>query len=312
MYAQKFGQDTPIPSMQLCIENVDQAGGCAYGYSCVYTDSISWASPTEPLPMIRDPRVAFEQLFGVGGTRPSARRAAATDGASSTSSRREMSSLKRDSAPPTAAPRPVPRDIREIERRIQQVERATPAARQRALPGAPSGVPDSFAEHVKLMFDLQVLAFAVRHHARLLVQDGPRRLQPHVPRERRRTTGFHPASHHGATRARVPRVRQINKYHVSLLPYFLDKLKSTTDGDSNLLDKTLIIYGSPMGDSQRAQPPSAARSSCSAAATAAAGNVHIKAPDGTPMANAMLSHDAQARHGRPGGWPHRARRSPTR
>ena len=75
MYAQRFGQDTPIPSMQLCIENVDQAGGCAYGYACVYTDSISWASPTEPLPVIRDPRVAFEKLFGVGGTRGGARRA---------------------------------------------------------------------------------------------------------------------------------------------------------------------------------------------------------------------------------------------
>jgi len=85
MYAQRFGQDTPIPSLQLCIENVDQAGGCAYGYACVYTDSISWASETEPLPVIRDPRVAFEKLFGVGGTAAERAERRRTGGASSTS-----------------------------------------------------------------------------------------------------------------------------------------------------------------------------------------------------------------------------------
>ena len=87
MYAQRYGQDTPIPSMQLCIENVDQAGGCAYGYACVYTDTISWATPTQPLPMVRDPRAAFDQLFGVGATPRSAPRAAAPTRASSTGSR---------------------------------------------------------------------------------------------------------------------------------------------------------------------------------------------------------------------------------
>src|SRR3954465_13062639 len=123
MYAQRFGQDTPIPSMQLCIENVDQAGGCAYGYACVYTDSISWSSPTEPLPVIRDPRVAFEKLFGVGGTfeeRAARRR-----------SRRsildfvagEMASLKRDLGPADRTRMDsYLSDIREVERRIQRIE----------------------------------------------------------------------------------------------------------------------------------------------------------------------------------------------
>src|SRR3954469_12219821 len=123
IYANKFGQDTPIPSMQLCIENVDQAGGCAYGYACVYTDSISWASPTEPLPVIRDPRVAFEKLFGVGGT--------SEERATRRRSRRsildfvagEMASLKRDLSPADRTRMDsYLSEIREVERRIQRIE----------------------------------------------------------------------------------------------------------------------------------------------------------------------------------------------
>src|SRR2546426_408507 len=155
LYAKKFGQDTPIPSMQLCIENVDQAGGCAYGYSCVYTDMISWASPTEPLPMIRDPRMAFDQLFGAGGSaqeRPSRRR--------STTSvldyiTRQVADLSRrlDASDKQRMERYL-EDVRESERRIQQVEVRNASGESRELPGAPAGVPDSFDEHVKLMFDL--------------------------------------------------------------------------------------------------------------------------------------------------------------
>ncbi|MGH7504156.1 MAG: DUF1552 domain-containing protein, partial [Longimicrobiales bacterium] len=159
LYAKRFGQDTPIPSMQLCIENVDQAGGCAYGYACVYTDSISWASPTEPLPVIRDPRVAFEQLFGVGAT--------AEERASRRRTRRslldwiagEMVQLKHALGP--ADRHRLDRyleDIREVERRIERIEARNASGEPRDMPEAPAGVPDSFEEHVKLMFDLQALA----------------------------------------------------------------------------------------------------------------------------------------------------------
>src|SRR5437870_2841655 len=166
IYADRCGQDTPIPSMQLCIENVDQAGGCAYGYACVYTDSISWGSPTEPLPVIRDPRVAFEKLFGVGGS--------AEERASRRRTRRsildfvatEMLSLKKTlGAEDQYRLDRYLEDIREVERRIQAIEARNKASadgvvEQRELVGAPAGVPDSFEDHVKLMFDLQVLAFA--------------------------------------------------------------------------------------------------------------------------------------------------------
>ncbi len=289
LYAKQFGQDTPIPSMQLCIENVDQAGGCAYGYACVYTDSISWASPTEPLPVIRDPRVAFEKLFGVGGS--------SAERAERRRSRRsildfvsgEMSTLKSSLGP--ADRNRLERymeDIREVERRIQRVEARNASGDPRELPEAPAGVPDSFAEHVKLMFDIQALAFAAditRVFSFKMGRDGSSRTYPESGTDK----PFHPASHHGGTEKGVKDFHMINKYHVSMLPYFLDKLKNIQEGDANMLDKTMIIYGSPMGDSNLHNHRRCPLILLGKAEGQLAGNVHIKAPDGTPMANAMLS-----------------------
>jgi hypothetical protein len=289
IYAQRFGQETPIPSMQLCIENVDQAGGCAYGYACVYTDSISWASPTEPLPVIRDPRVAFEKLFGVGGT--------SEERANRRRTRRsildwvagEMRSLERSLGPEDR--QRLDRyleDIREVERRIQRVEARNQSGEPRELPEAPAGVPDSFSEHVKLMFDIQALAFAAdmtRVFSFKLGRDGSSRIYPESGMEK----PFHPASHHGGNERGVKDFFQINKYHVSMLPYFLDKLKSISEGDSNLLDKTLILYGSPMADGNLHNHRRCPLFLLGKANGQLSGNLHLKAPEGTPMANAMLS-----------------------
>ncbi len=292
LYAKRFGQDTPIPSMQLCIENVDQAGGCAYGYACVYTDSISWASPTEPLPVIRDPRVAFEKLFGVGGT--SGERAARRR------SRRsildfvagEMTSLKRDLSPADRTRiDSYLEDIREVERRIQRIEArndASGGSESRELVGAPAGVPDSFEEHVKLMFDIQALAFAAditRIFSFKMGRDGSARVYSESGSDK----PFHPASHHGGNEKGVKEFFLINKYHVSMLPYFLDKLKSISEGEHTLLDKTLIMYGSPMGDSNLHNHRRCPLILLGHANKKLAGNLHLKAPDSTPMANAMLS-----------------------
>jgi hypothetical protein len=292
IYAKQFGQDTPIPSMQLCIENVDQAGGCAYGYACVYTDSISWASPTEPLPVIRDPRVAFEKLFGVGGSfeeraeRRRSRRSILDFVAS------EMTSLKGNlSADDRTRIDSYLSDIREVERRIQRIEarnNASGGSEARQLVGAPAGVPDSFEEHVKLMFDIQALAFAAditRIFSFKMGRDGSARVYPESGSDK----PFHPASHHGGTEKGVKEFFLINKYHVSMLPYFLDKLKSISEGEQTLLDKTLIMYGSPMGDSNLHNHRRCPLVLLGHANGKLAGNTHIKAPDGTPMANAMLS-----------------------
>ncbi|MFN7530032.1 MAG: DUF1552 domain-containing protein [Gemmatimonas sp.] len=289
MYAQRFGQDTPIPSMQLCIENVDQAGGCAYGYACVYTDSISWASPSEPLPVIRDPRVAFEKLFGVGGTSAERAERRRTRRSILDFVSGEMSSLKAALGPEDKVR--LDRyltDIREVERRIQRVEARNTSGEVRELPEAPAGVPDSFAEHVKLMFDIQALAFAAditRVFSFKMGRDGSSRTYPESGTDK----PFHPASHHGGTERGVKDFNRINKYHVSMLPAFLDTLKSIQEGESNMLDKTMIIYGSPMGDSNLHNHRRCPLIVLGKAENRLAGNLHIKAPDGTPMANAMLS-----------------------
>jgi hypothetical protein len=288
-YAQKYGQDTAIPSLQLCIENVDQAGGCSYGYSCVYTDSISWAAPDAPLPMVRDPRAVFDMLFGVGTTPQDRAERRAEDKSILDWISQDMSRLRNTlGAADRARLSDYLEDIREIERRIQRVETQNRSGEQRELPGAPIGVPDSFEEHIKLMFDLQAIAFAsdiTRVFAFKLGRDASNR----VFADSGVSTGFHSASHHGDREDRVMQFARINRYHVSMLPYFLDKLKRTPDGDSNLLENTLVIYGSPMGNSNVHNHKRCPLILAGHAGGKVKGGLHIKAADGTPMANAMLT-----------------------
>jgi hypothetical protein len=289
VFARAAGQDTPIPSMQLCIENIDAAGGCFYGYSCVYTDSISWATPDEPLPMIRDPRIVFDQLFGVGAT-PEARAArrrrdrSILDWISESTTRLQAELGARD----RARLDDYLDDIREIERRIQKIEAHNTSGEPRELPSAPIGVPDAYDEHVKLMFDLQAVAFAsdiTRVFAFKMSRDVSNRVFPGTGV----TTGFHIASHHQEKEERILDFAKINRYHVSLLPYFLEKLKSTPDGDGSLLDRALILYGSPMGNPNVHNHKRCPLLLLGHANGKLRGNLHLKAADGTPMANVMLA-----------------------
>ena len=288
-YAQRFGQDTPIPSMQLCVENVDQAGGCSYGYSCEYTDSISWASPEQSLPMVRDPRTVFDMLFGVGAT-PEER----------TERRQEDRSIldwlgtavarinKNLGAADRARLSDYMDDVREIERRIQRIEAQNSSGEARELPGAPVGVPDSFEQHVKLMFDLQAIAFAsetTRVFAFKLGRDASNR----VYADSGFKGAFHSSSHHQDREERILDFAKINKYHVSMVPYFLNKLKNTPDGDGTLLDNTLLIYGSPMGNSNVHNHKRCPLFLAGHAGGRLKGGLHLRAADGTPMANVMLS-----------------------
>lgn len=289
LYAQRLGQDTPIPSMQLCIENINQSGGCAYGYTCVYTDSISWASPTQPLPVIRDPRVAFDQLFGAGGT-PAERIARRRTNKSILDwIAGRVATLKRE-----LGPNDLERldrylnNVREIERRIQSVEVRNSSGEPRDLPEAPAGVPDSFEQHMHLMFDIQALAFAsdvTRVFSLKMGRDSSARVFPESGSDR----PFHPASHHGGRDAGVLEFAKINRYHVSMLPYFLEKLQALDEGGTSMLDQTMIIYGSPMADSNLHNHRRAPLIALGGANGALEGNLHLKAPDGTPMANPMLT-----------------------
>ncbi|MBZ5560076.1 MAG: DUF1552 domain-containing protein [Acidobacteriia bacterium] len=289
LYAQKFGQDTPIPSMQLSIENVDQAGGCTYGYSCIYTDTISWASPTQPLPMVRDPRVVFDQLFGVGATPEERAANLRTDKSILDWISTQISQLRKEiGASDKVRLNEYLENVREIERRIQRVEARNKSGETRAFPDAPIGVPDSFEEHVHIMMDLIALAFVAdttRVFSFKLGRDASGRSYP----ESGVSTGFHNASHHGEREDRIMDFAKINKYHVGMVPYLLEKLKNTAEGDGNLLHNSLVIYGSPLADSNIHNHRRAPLFIAGHAGGRIKGGLHIKAADGMPMANPMLT-----------------------
>ncbi|MEE8148800.1 MAG: DUF1552 domain-containing protein, partial [Longimicrobiales bacterium] len=288
IYVQRLGLDTPIPSVQLSIENVDQAGGCAYGYACAYTDTISWASPNEPLPMVRDPRAVFEMLFGAGGTPEQRAKRRQADRSILDWMLEEISALERNLGPADRQRLELyTSNIRELEERIQRIEAQNASGEQREIPEAPVGVPDDFAEHMHLMFDLQVLAF-MSDTTRVFSLKMGRDASPRVYPESGVTTPFHSTSHHGGREDRVLNFAAINSYHVSMLPYFLEKLQNTMDGEANLLDKTMIVYGSAMADSNLHNHIRCPLFLVGGANGKLEGGRHVRAPLGTPMANVML------------------------
>ena len=278
-----------MPSMQFCIENLDQAGGCTYNYSCAYTDSISWASPSEPLPMIRDPRVAFDMLFGAGSTpqERAARRQTRSSILDWISGEVERVRRQVGSGDRARLDRYMD-NVRELERRIQAVEAQNRSGDTREMPDAPAGVPDSYSEHIKLLFDLQVLALQ-SDMTRVISFKTGRDAQNRVFPESGSTQPFHPASHHGNREERILEFNKICRYRVSQLAYFLDKMKAATEGDGNLLDKTLVIFGSPMADANIHNHRRCPLVLFGHAGGTLKGNVHLKAADDTPMANVMLT-----------------------
>jgi hypothetical protein len=289
LVAKHIGADTAIPSMQLCIENLDQAGGCDYNYACAYTDTISWASPSEPMPMIRNPRIAFDLLFGAGNNNADRMNRRQANQSILDWITGETNSLKKTlGASDRQRIDKYLEDVRELERRIQAIEARNSTGEARQLPEAPIGVPDDYAEHVHLMFDFQVLAFQsdmTRVFSFKTGRDASSRSYPASGTD----AGFHPASHHGGAPAKILDFNKINRYHVSMLPYLLDKLSSTMEGDKSLLEKTAIVYGSPMGDPNLHNHRRCPLVILGGANGALQGGAHLKAPDGTPMANVFLS-----------------------
>jgi hypothetical protein len=291
LYAQRFGQDTPIPSMQLCIEPVDQGGGCGFGYSCTYADTISWASPTRPLPMVRDPRVVFDMLFGALrlGENPQRRQERLAEDRSLLD--RVVMSVTRLSARLGPADRARLSDylenVREVERRIQNIEAYNRSGEPRQMPEAPAGIPDSFSAHVKLMFDLQALALAsdvTRVFSLKLGRDNSNRVFP----ESGFGGAFHPTSHHSGKEEKIVNFARLNTFHVSLIPYFLERLNAIPDADGSLLDNTVLLYGSSMGDSNQHNHRRVPFFIVGKAGGAIAGGRHYKAANQTPLADVML------------------------
>ena len=249
--AQKIGQETLLPSLQLALEDPGaNSSNCGEGYSCTYSNTISWTSPTQPLPMELDPQVAFERLFGAGGT--AAERAARREQNRSIldSVMQSLARFKKDlGASDCSRLDEYETDIRELERRLQIAKKAVGTVSTEGVV-VPAGVPESFDEHVKLHFDLQTLAFQAditRVSTVLYARDLTARAYP----ESGVNGGFHGLSHHAENPDTIAKYAKVNQYHVKCLAYFIDKLKNTPDGDGTLLDHSLILYGSNMGDSNQ-------------------------------------------------------------
>jgi hypothetical protein len=279
--AQRVGHETPIPSMQLCIEKVDPSAGGVQGYAAAYADTISWSSPTKPLPMLREPRAVFDQMFGV------------TAGAEDTHSVLDfvMSEISRLSRSLGADDRrrlgEYLDDVREVERRIEKFEAFNRSGEVRIRGDAPA-VPDDFEEHVRVMFDLQVQAFAA-DITRVIAFKMSRDASGRVYAASGISQSFHAASHHAEREDKIAQFAQINKYHVSLVPYFLERLQSVQEPEGTLLDHSVVIYGSPMGDSNLHNHKRCPLFLAGLGGGCLTGNRHIKATDGTPMANVLLT-----------------------
>jgi hypothetical protein len=247
--AQHIGQGTLLPSLQLGVEDPGaNSSNCGEGYSCAYTNSISWPTPTRPLPMEINPQVVFQRLFGDGGT-PAERAANRQEDQSILDSITEtLKRFKRDigAADRTRVDQYV-EDVREIERRLTIAAKASSVAPDTTMP---YGVPESFDEHIKLQFDLLTLAFQgdiTRVSTMLYARDLTGRVYP----ESGTNISFHGGSHHAEDPKRIEEYAKLNRYHVAMLAYFLDKLRKTPDGDGTLLDHSVVLYGSNMGNSNQ-------------------------------------------------------------
>jgi hypothetical protein len=252
-------------------------------------NTISWSNPTTPLPMTLNPRSAFEQLFGTGGSkedRASRRKISRSvlDGIT-----HNVSRLMKDlDGPDRNRLNTYLENVREIERRIQAIETYNANNPSRQVPTAPIGVPDSWDEHTKLMMDLIVLGFAsetTRVATLKLGRDTSNRVFP----ESGSTTPFHSASHHQDVPTTILDLAKINRYHVGLAAYFIDKLQKINDGDGNLLDHSLVFYGSAMANSNVHGHKRVPAIIVGHASGAIKGNLHVRTAEGTPQANILLT-----------------------
>jgi hypothetical protein len=283
--ARKIGQDTPLPSLELMLE--EPSLNCGDGLSCSYRDTISWQGPASPLPMQNNPQVVFERLFGDGSTggERKARRQQSLSLLDSVLG--EAASLQK-TLPATDRARmdQYLSDVREIERRVQKA--GEQLSDNLDIPAAPTGVPKDVEEHLKLMYDLQVIAWQAeitRVSTLLMCKELSNQVYPKSGIR----DAFHILSHHSNVQENKDRFTQLNTYHVRQFAYFLDKLRSTPDGDGTLLDHSLVLYGSGMSDGNSHNHTDLPIVLAGGASGRLKGGRHIVNPKDTPMANLLLS-----------------------
>jgi len=282
--ARQMGRETLLPSLELSMDLLQTVGQCDNGYACVYQNNLSWSSPTTPLPAEAHPRLVFERMFGEGGGAADRQAALRRRASLLDTVREDIARLQR-----TLGPEDRVRvgqyleSVREVERRVQKAEAQTKDA---PLPDLdrPAGVPASYAEHARLMFDLQVLALQ-GDVTRVITFQLARETSNRSYTEIGVPDPHHPLTHHGNDPAKVARMAKINAFHVSLFAYFLEKLQATPDGDGTLLDHSLYLYGSGMGDPNIHDHVNLPILVAGGGAGARQGARHIRYAEPTPLAN---------------------------
>ena len=286
--AQQIGRETPLPSLELSMDLMSVVGQCDNGYACVYQNNLSWSSPTTPLPAEAHPRLVFESLFGEQGAAADRRAALRRRASLLDSVTEELSSLQKTLGP--ADRQRVEQyltSVRDVEQRIQ---RAEAASRDNPLPDRdrPTGVPASYADHARLMFDLQLLALQgdiTRVVTFQLARETSNRTYP----EAGVNEPHHPLTHHGNDPEMIAKVARINQFHVSLFAEFLEKLDATREGDGSLLDHSLYLYGSGMGNPNVHDHVNLPIVVAGGAAGKMQGGRHVRFAEPRPLANLHLT-----------------------
>jgi hypothetical protein len=288
--AREFGKHTQIASLEIGLEAAGLAGGCDSGYSCAYTNTVSWRSPTTPLPVEVNPRAVFERLFGDGqSTDPAARLARMKEDSSILDFMMEdVSRMKTGLGSRDKNKLSEYLDaIRDIERRIQLAE-AQNASFKLPLLDKPVGIPDDFSEHAKLMIDLQVIAFQAdltRVGTFMIAREGSNRSykQIEVP------DGHHSVTHHQNDPDKIDKTIKINEFHVKTFAYFVEKMKNTPDGDGSLLDHSMLLYGSSISDGNKHTHDDLPLVLVGGANGQIKGGRHLAYPNETPMNNLLIA-----------------------
>ena len=285
--ADELGRDTQLRSLEVAAEDFTAVGGCDIGYSCSYVNTLSWRTATTPLPMQTDPRVVFERLFGEGLGAEARRRQLGRDRSILDAIVGEVGRLRtRLGAADAARVHEYLDSVRDVEQRVRKVEARV--GEHIELPEMPVGVPELFDDHVKLMYDLQVLAFqtdVTRVSTFMLAREASTRTYSHIGVP----DPHHAISHHGNAPDKVAKHAKINTYHVSLFRYFLDRLQATPDGDGTLLDHALLLYGGCISNGNLHLHTDLPVLLAGGAGGRLQGGRHVACADGTPLTNLLLS-----------------------
>ena len=286
--AQALGRETPLPSLELAIDLDGLVGNCENGYSCVYLNTVAWRTATTPLPMENNPRVVFERLFGDGGTTEQRVAEMRRDRSILDSVTDDLATLAREIGTGDRARLDQYLDaIRALERRIQLAEAQSADAELPEL-ARPVGIPDTFEDHVKLMFDLISLAYQAditRVFTFMLGRELSGRTYPHlgVP------DPHHGLSHHRNDPEKLDKLARVNSYHMGLFTHFLESLQSAPDGEGSLLDHSMVLYGGGLGDSNDHAHFDLPELVVGGGAGRLAGGRHLQYPKDTPMTNLLVS-----------------------